>query len=532
MRRRSSHRPSRAWHLAVLGVLAIGVAVLAVTQIGPPTSSARTAREVVTAADGVVQSTVTGSGNVEAGSDVDVNFQTSGTLAEVYVSADQHVTKGQLLAELDPTSAQLAVSQAESSLTAAEDQLTNAENGTSTSTGGGSSSGGTSSTSTSLSPTPATEFVSYTPGSQQPTGSKKKKHKRKHKQPASRPTTSTTPSSSASAAPARTSGTAAPTSTTATTTSSTPSPAAIASAQASVYSAQAAVQSAENTLAKTKLYAPISGTIVSLANLTTGDSISAASTGSAASSSSSSSSAGSTGSGASAAAGSLGSSSSSSSSSAGNGSSSSPFAEIVDASSMTMTVAFSESDISQIKVGQAATVTMDAISGLELAAHISSIATVGTSSSGVVSYDATLTLDQTDSRIKPGMSASASVIVAQAQGVTVPNQALTGTGTLGTVDVVKDGKTVPQQVIVGLRGDTRTQIVHGLNTGQQVVITIALPSLSSGSTSSGLGGAAGSGRFGGLGARLGGGGGFGGGGGGFFLNGGGVGGGGLGAGGG
>ena len=86
-----------------------------------------------------------------------------------------------------------------------------------------------------------------------------------------------------------------------------------------------------------------------------------------------------------------------------------------------MTVAFSESDISKVKVGQPATITMDALSGVELASHVSAISTVGTTSSGVVSYDATLTLDQTDSRVKPGMSASASVIVGQAQGVTVPN---------------------------------------------------------------------------------------------------------------
>ncbi|MGA2927284.1 MAG: HlyD family efflux transporter periplasmic adaptor subunit, partial [Solirubrobacteraceae bacterium] len=97
-----------------------------------------------------------------------------------------------------------------------------------------------------------------------------------------------------------------------------------------------------------------------------------------------------------------------------------------------MTVAFSESDISKVAVGQPATITMDALTGVELAAHVSSISTVGTTSSGVVSYDATLTPDQTDARIRPGMSASASVIVGQAQGVTVPNQAVTGTSSLGT----------------------------------------------------------------------------------------------------
>jgi macrolide-specific efflux system membrane fusion protein len=175
-----------------------------------------------------------------------------------------------------------------------------------------------------------------------------------------------------------------------------------------------------------------------------------------------------------------------------------------------MTVAFSESDITKIKVGQRATVTFDALPGVELAAHVAQISPVGTSSSGVVSYNATVDLDQTDSQVKPGMSASAAVIVDQAQGVTVPNAAVTGTGSLGTVNLLKDGKTLPTQVVVGLRGDSRTQIISGVSPGQQLVVTITLPSLSTSSTSTtGSSGTLGGGRFGGGGF---GGGGFGGGG--------------------
>jgi hypothetical protein len=183
---------------------------------------------------------------------------------------------------------------------------------------------------------------------------------------------------------------------------------------------------------------------------------------------------------------------------------------------MTMTVAFSESDISKIKVGQPANVTLEALSGVELAAHVSAISTLGTSSSGVVSYNATLSLDQRDSRVKPGMSASAAVITGRASGVNLPNTALTTTGSVGRVNLLKDGKTVPTTVVVGLVGDSRTQIVSGLRAGDQVQVTTTLPALgsgtslpSSGSTGTlggggGLGGGAGAARF------LGGGGGFGG----------------------
>jgi hypothetical protein len=150
---------------------------------------------------------------------------------------------------------------------------------------------------------------------------------------------------------------------------------------------------------------------------------------------------------------------------------------------MTMTVAFSESDVGKLKVGQTATVTPDALSGVELGAHVTAISPVGTTSSNVVSYNATLTLNQKDSSLKPGMSASAAVIVSQAQGITVPNAAVSGTGSLATVTALRNGKETQQQVAVGLRGDSRTQIVSGLSAGEQVVIKTTLPPLTSATTS-------------------------------------------------
>ena len=141
------------WPLFVLGAAAIAVIVLAIEEIGPPSSSARTSTQIVTAQKGVVQSTVSGTGNVEAGADLDVNFQASGTLSKVYVKVGQHVSKGQLLATLDQTSALLTLDQAENNLTAAEDQLTAAEDASSTSS---------TATSTSLTgSSSATEFVTY-----------------------------------------------------------------------------------------------------------------------------------------------------------------------------------------------------------------------------------------------------------------------------------------------------------------------------------------------------------------------------------
>lgn len=490
----TSHRPltvsargNRPWHLFLMAGLAVGVFALAWSEVGAPASSSRVSRQVVLAQRGVVQSTVSGTGNVEAGTDVSVSFQVSGTLADVFVKVGDHVSQGQLLATLDPTSAQLSVAQAEKTLTAAKDQLKAARQTSTSSTTTGASlqtNGGGSAefVSETVRHVPSTTTATTTTTTRtQGTPRPRPKRRTSGKTTVPQTTTTTTTPASTQAAPQGTTTTAAGSSSASGTTSPSTKAANIATAQASVYSAEANLRSAETSVSNTKLYAPTSGTIVSLSTLQPGDQVSGGSSSNAAAGSSSGgSSSGSSGTGTTA--GSLGGSSSSSSSS--SGSSSSAFAEIVNTDTMTMTVALSESDVTKVRVGQPATITLDALSGVELGAHVSQIATVGTTSSSVVSYSATLTLDQLDRRVKAGMSASASVITGQAGGVTVPNSAISGSGTLATVPLMRGSKTVQQQVVVGLKGDSRTQIVSGLTAGDQLVVTTTLPSLGSGSSAS------------------------------------------------
>ena len=460
----TSHRPltvsargNRPWHLFLMAGLAVGVFALAWSEVGAPASSSRVSRQVVLAQRGVVQSTVSGTGNVEAGTDVSVNFQASGTLADVFVKVGDHVSQGQLLATLDPTSAQLSVAQAENTLTAAKDQLkaarqTSTSSSTSSTTTGASlqTNGGGSAefVSETVGHVPSTTTTTTTTTTRtQGTPRPRPKRKTSGKTTVPQTTTTTTTPASTQAAPQGTTTTAAGSSSASGTTSPSTKAANIATAQASVYSAEANLRSAETSVSNTKLYAPTSGTIVALSTLQPGDQVSGGtSSNAAAGSSSGGSSSGSSGTGTTA--GSLGGSSSSSSSS--SGSSSSAFAEIVNTDTMTMTVALSESDVTKVRVGQPATIT----------------------------------LDQLDRRVKAGMSASASVITGQASGVTVPNSAISGSGTLATVPLMRGGKTVQQQVVVGLKGDSRTQIVSGLTAGDQLVVTTTLPSLGSGSTGS------------------------------------------------
>ena len=184
---------------------------------------------------------------------------------------------------------------------------------------------------------------------------------------------------------------------------------------------------------------------------------------------------------------------------------------LADLSQMQMVVSVSESDIGTIHVGQPATVSVDALTGAEFAAKVTAISVLPTSSSGVVSYDVTLLLTQLSSEVRPGMSATATIITGQAAGaLTVESAAINSRGTTSTVTLDDNGKMTVTPVITGLVGTSATQIVAGkVKAGDEVAIpvTTALATSTGTTSSSGtLGGSSGLGAA----AALGGGGGFGG----------------------
>lgn len=268
----------------------------------------------------------------------------------------------------------------------------------------------------------------------------------------------------------------------------------VATAQAQVTSAQLAVTKAEKEVAATKIVAPAAGTVAAV-NGAVGDAVSAGSSGSSASSSSSSS-GGSSGVSTPSVATGLGGGSTSTSSTSSSASSSG-FITLVDVHRFKMDVSLSESDIASVKVGQSATVTVNAAAGDEFAARVSSIGVLPSSSgsSSAVSYPVTLTLEQSSRTLKAGMSATADIVTAQTSGITIPTQALTGSAV--TVET-SDGKRTTKTVQAGLTGDSSVLILSGLNAGEKVVIrapAITPSTTTSGATTPGAGGFGG--RFGG-----------------------------------
>ena len=147
--------------------------------------------------------------------------------------------------------------------------------------------------------------------------------------------------------------------------------------------------------------------------------------------------------------------------------------EMVDPSIFALTASVSELDITQIMVGQSASVSVDALSGRQLLGKVGSIASSATTQSGVVSYKVTvLVTAPAGVNLMAGMSASAAVTVQEVTHVlVVPNKAIGGTTTNPTVTIMVSGLAQVVSVDTGLSDDTYTEVTQGLKEGDSVVIT-------------------------------------------------------------
>ena len=154
------------------------------------------------------------------------------------------------------------------------------------------------------------------------------------------------------------------------------------------------------------------------------------------------------------------------------------------------TITLNEVDVVKIKVGEKATLTFDAIEGLTITGSVVAIDTIGATSQGVVSYAVKIGLDVQDDRVKPGMSVSVAIITNVRQDVLlVPNGAVKIQGQGFYVEVLQNGQPVRRAVLVGLSNDTVTEVMSGLEVGDNAVTqTIAAANTVTPSTSQGLGG--------------------------------------------
>jgi HlyD family secretion protein len=144
---------------------------------------------------------------------------------------------------------------------------------------------------------------------------------------------------------------------------------------------------------------------------------------------------------------------------------------LADLSRLNLAVTLAEVDMPKVKAGQQAEITFDAEPSQVFTGTVTEIDLVGTTTSGVVNYAATVSIDTPTDALRPGMNASANIILQKRENVLlVPNRAVRSVGKAKTATVVNGEQSNEVSVTLGLSGDTKSEVVDGLHEGDVVVI--------------------------------------------------------------
>jgi HlyD family secretion protein len=228
----------------------------------------------------------------------------------------------------------------------------------------------------------------------------------------------------------------------------------IASDEASIDSAQADLTEAQQSLDDAQLTSPVSGTVASI-GINVGDTVSAGSSTSA--------------------------------------------ITIIGTQSYEVTATLSSTQIASVKDSDSAQVSIDGKSGT-MTGTVAQVGPVQSSSSGYT-YPAVIALPATVVGLHSGSTANVSIQTGEAKNVVaVPTSAVMTQGTKSYVLVLSSGGTNETDIKVGIVGDIYTQVLSGLQKGNEIVLadySEAVPSSNTttvgglGATGGGFGGGAG-----------------------------------------
>lgn len=155
---------------------------------------------------------------------------------------------------------------------------------------------------------------------------------------------------------------------------------------------------------------------------------------------------------------------------------------VADPSAIQVSGSVDEIDVLFVKTGAAATVTMDALSGQTLNGTVNSVSAQPTTQSGVVSYPITIRVNVPEGiQLVEGLSAVASVVICEEEGLLIPLQSVYGTYQQPLVRVLTGDSVEVRSVSLGNSDDFWTVVRSGLSEGERVVMDVSSSS-SSGST--------------------------------------------------
>jgi len=152
-----------------------------------------------------------------------------------------------------------------------------------------------------------------------------------------------------------------------------------------------------------------------------------------------------------------------------------PFLVLANTTSLVLHGTIGETDVAKVKLGLVANVAVDAVTAAgRMTGRVTSLDPVATIQSGVPVYGIDVTIDVPNAQVKPGMTGTATVVIASRQGVlTVPNLAIRTTNGRRYLQILKEGEAVDTDVVFGIANDTTTEVVSGVQEGDLAVLPAA-----------------------------------------------------------
>lgn len=158
--------------------------------------------------------------------------------------------------------------------------------------------------------------------------------------------------------------------------------------------------------------------------------------------------------------------------------SSQKIASIKTNAAIQLKVNLTEIDVINVKIGDKATVTFDAVPGKTYTGGVISIDTIGAVSSGVTVYPAVIGLDAEVPVILPNMAVNAKIITNILNNIIlIPSSAVQTANGRSTVRILKNGQVSQAMVETGGANDTETAVISGISEGDAAItgVTNATP---------------------------------------------------------
>jgi HlyD family secretion protein len=155
-----------------------------------------------------------------------------------------------------------------------------------------------------------------------------------------------------------------------------------------------------------------------------------------------------------------------------------PILYLPDMSTMVVDIEVNEIDIGKIRIGGPVEVKLETYPDITFRGtilQIGSLARLKQMQNGAASsikvFDVTVKIEDTDPRLKPGLTATLDIIIdRQKDALPVPLSAVMSRGGEDIVFVVNAGKVEPRKIISGLSNEHRVMVREGLRPGERVIL--------------------------------------------------------------